>query len=955
MTVPYRKKLIEVALPLKAINDESALRKRKAPGGYPTTLHKWWAQRPLAACRAVLFASLVDDPDSDPAYRKSDGTVDEDRSGIKRAELFNLIEELILWENSNNSRVINAARAEIARCVASRKIELRELAKETIIFGDKKGEKHPKGAISGQGVTAWEILLMKARPEVVNAFLAEYAPPVLDPFCGGGSIPLEAQRLGLRAYGSDLNPVPVLITKALIEIPPKFTGRPPVNPEWQSKSDAQKEATVWTAAQGLAEDLRYYAVIVREKMEAEIGDAYPAVLVDDSVVMERPDLREYLGQRLPTVAWLWARTVRSSDPSAHGAFVPLVTTLRLRSKGDQKVWIESEVNKAANTYRFKVKTGTPTQEQAKRAAAGTKTARGANFKCILSGSPLDEEYVRSQFVKRDTGICLLAIVAEGKSRSRVYLPPTEEHLRAATDCEAPSWAPDQPMNQNCADLVSGRGYGFSSWGDLFTRRQLLAHSSLCKIISDTQEVVSQHAQAAGLVSDSRSLSDGGSGAKAYAEALGVLLTFALIRSIDYSSAFSSWRHKDSALRSTLAKQAIPMVWDFGEANPFNKSSGGFLDCANVVAKCLEFLPARPAGTVTQMDATEAVLNLKSPVVCCDPPYYSNISYAELSDFLYVWLRRALFTTFPSLFSTLLTPKSRELIAAAHRHDGDENAAKQFFEQGLRAAFTQMRQGANQECPVTIFYAFKQTEDDEEDAEGSNESRQGVVASTGWETMLEALITSGFQVSGTWPMRTEGDNRQIGVGRNALASSIVLVCRPRPPDAALATRKEFMNTLRRDLPESLKNLQRGNIAPVDLAQASIGPGMAVFTRYKKVVESDGSAMTVRVALGIINQVLDEVLAEQEGDFDPDTRWALAWFEQFGTSEGQYGVAETLSKAKNTAINGLVEAGIVAGEPDIAQPERCGKRRRLDIAQPLFGAAVLIDAVHRDLDAVVPVRR
>ena len=904
----YRKKLIEVALPLKAINEESARRKRKAPAGYPTTIHKWWAQRPIAACRAVLFASLVDDPDSDPAYQKADGTVDEDRAGIKRAQLFNLIEELVLWENSNNPRVINAARAEIARCVASRKIELGELGKDTIIFGENKVQQHPKGPVSGDGTTAWEIVLMKARPEIVNAFLAEYAPPVLDPFCGGGSIPLEAQRLGLRAYGSDLNPVPVLITKAMIEIPSRFAGRAPVNPEWQTKSKAEKAATLWSAAQGLAEDLRYYSGIVRAKLEAEIGNEYPPILVDDALVKARPDLREYLGQRLPTVAWLWARTVRSSDPSVHGAFVPLVTTFRLRSKGDQKVWIEPDVDKAANTYRFTVKTGRPTQEQARIAAQGTKTGRGANFKCLLSGSPLDEAYIRTQCENHETGICLLAVVAEGKGRSRVYLPPTDEHFLAAVNCQAPSWVPDQPMDQKCADLVSGRGYGFTCWSELFTRRQLLVHSTLCRIIQETQELISQHAKVAGFSSDSSPLADDGSGADAYGEALGVFLSFAMIRSIDYSSAFSSWRHKDSALRSTLAKQAIPMVWDFAEANPFNKSSGGFLDCANVVAKCLELLPASPAGTVTQLDATEAVLNLHSPVVCCDPPYYSNISYAELSDFLYVWLRRALFGTFQKLFSTLLTPKTRELVAATHRHDGDGDAAKSFFEQGLRAAFSQMRKGANQECPVTIFYAFKQTEEDEE-GDDNGDTVEGAIASTGWETMLDALITSGFQISGTWPMRTEGDNRQVGVGRNALASSIVLVCRPRPATAPLATRKEFMNTLRRDLPEALKNLQHGNIAPVDMAQAAIGPGMGVFTRYAKVVESDGSCMTVRTALGIINQVLDEVLAEQEGDFDADTRWAVSWFEQFGMQEESFGTAETLSRAKNTAINGLVEAGIV----------------------------------------------
>jgi putative DNA methylase len=294
---PMRKKLIEVALPLKAINEASA-REKSIRHGHPSTLHLWWARRPLAACRAVLFASLVDDPDSDPAYCKPDGSVDEDLAGIKRAQLFDLIEELVKWENSNEPRVINAARAEIARCVASRKIELGELKKDTIIFGDKKGKPHPKGPVSGEGITAWEVLLMKAAPEVVNGFLAEHAPPVLDPFCGGGSIPLEAQRLGLRAYASDLNPVPVLITKALIEIPPKFAGLPPVNPEWQKKSRQEKAATVWRGAQGLAEDVRYYGQWMRDEAEKRIGHLYPRVKIAAAMAKERTDLKEYVGEEL---------------------------------------------------------------------------------------------------------------------------------------------------------------------------------------------------------------------------------------------------------------------------------------------------------------------------------------------------------------------------------------------------------------------------------------------------------------------------------------------------------------------------------------------------------------------------------------------------------------------------------------------------------------------------------
>ncbi len=396
----------------------------------------------------------------------------------------------------------------------------------------------------------------------------------------------------------------------------------------------------------------------------------------------------------------------------------------------------------------------------------------------------------------------------------------------------------------------------------------------------------------------------------YADAVATMLGCALARSVDYNSAFASWRPKDSAMRSTLGKQAIPMIWDFAEANPFEKSSAGLSDCVRVIAKCIELLPANPVGRVSQLDATDAVNGTSQPFVCTDPPYYDNIGYADLSDFFYIWLRRSLSRVYPSLFSTVLTPKVQELIASAYRHAGDKVKAKEFFEEGLGRAFRQIHDAGNSEYPIPVFYAFKQTESDEDDDDQDMDfSTNAPVASTGWETMLEGLMKAGFFITGTWPMRTEGDNRQVGLGANALASSVVLVCRTRSVDAGLATRKEFMNALRQELPGALRNLQQGNIAPVDLAQASIGPGMAVYSRYAKVIESDGSAMTVRTALGIINQVLDEVLAEQEGEFDGDTRWALAWFEQFGTQEGPFGVAETLSKAKNTAVNGLVEASIV----------------------------------------------
>jgi putative DNA methylase len=908
----HRKKLIEVALPLKAINDESALRKRKAPAGYPTTLHKWWAQRPLAACRAVLFASLVDDPDSDPAYLKPDKTVDEERAGIKRAQLFDLIEELVRWENSNNSRVINQARAEIARCVASHRIELGDLSKETIIFGDKKGKAHPKGAVSGGGITAWEILLMQARPEVVNAFLAEFAPPVLDPFCGGGSIPLEAQRLGLRAFASDLNPVPVLITRALIEIPPKFAGRSPVNPDWQAESEGKKVATIWQGAQGLAEDVRYYGQWMRDEAEKRIGHLYPAIRITKEMTKERPDLREYIGQELTVIAWLWARTVSSPSPVYQSVHVPLVRGYWLSQKTGKQAWVEPVIDRANKTYHFLVHSGTPATEQKRVIAAGTKLGRGCRFKCLLSGDPIPEDHVKSEGVAGRLGVRLIAIVAEGKN-GRVYLSPTEHHEHVASSVLAPTQllaGIDSPIALD-KRAIWCLLYGLDRFDKLFTCRQLVMLTTLVGLLHEAREMIARASHEDVASPRARRLPGDNSKSLAYSDAIAVYLACALARSVDYNSSLASWRPKDNAMRSTFAKQGLPMVWDFAEANPLEKSSAGFAECARVIAKCVEILPANLNAEVKQLDATAAINGIPSPLVCTDPPYYDNIGYADLSDYFYVWLRRSIAGVYPSLFSTLLTPKAQELIASPYRHGGDKEKAKEFFEDGLGQAFRHIHEKGSRDFPIPVFYAFKQSESAEDDDGGLHEetSTNTTVASTGWETMLEGLIKAGFSITGTWPMRTEGDNRQVGIGANALASSIVLICRPRPEKAPLATRKEFMNALRGELPEALKNLQHGNIAPVDLAQAAIGPGMAVFTRYSKVIETDGSSMTVRTALGIINQVLDEVLAEQEGEFDADTRWALAWFEQFGTAEGPYGVAETLSKAKNTAVGGLVEARIV----------------------------------------------
>lgn len=902
MTAPYRKKLIEVALPLAAINAESA-REKSIRHGHPSTLHLWWARRPLAACRAVLFSSLVDDPDSDPQYRRPDGSVDEEAAGTKRAELFNLIEELVKWENSNNPRVINAARAEIARCVASRKIELGELQKDEIVFGEKKGQAHPKGPVSGEGITAWEVLLRKGAPDVVNAFLAEHAPPVLDPFAGGGSIPLEAQRLGLRAYASDLNPVPVLINKALIEIPPKFVGRPPVNPEsrkhgaatkGKGKKSKQLVEHDWPGATGLAEDVRYYGQWMRDEAEKRIGHLYPKVEVTAEMTKDRPDLLPYVGQELTVIAWLWARTVASPNPVCGGAHVPLVRSFWLSTKKGKETWVGPVISTTSMDYRFEVRSRSshPNGEP----LPGIMSRQGG--RCLFTGVPMAYPYVREEAKAGRMGQRLMAIVAEG-NRGRVYLSPDEANAVLAKNIE-PTWRPDVEMPLKHRNFQAPV-YGMTNLGDLFSSRQLLALNTLCDLIADVQRKIEDDSATA--ARPSRDIA-------AYASSVTTYLGMMVSRFANYCSTMCVWSShpKDELAKQVFMRQAIPMTWDFAETNPFASSGGTFDSQIQWLARAIPDLSSPAPGSVQQIDAMASIAEVQSPIVSTDPPYYDNVNYADLSDYFYVWLRRALSKLYPSLFATLRTPKERELVAAPHRHEGKKDAAQAFFETGLGQAFENMHRAQHPEFPLTVYYAFKQSESDESSDADENGDSELTTASTGWETMLEGVRRAGFSVTGTWPMRTEliGNLKK---NISALASSIVLVCRPRPDNAALATRKEFITALRRELPEALRNLQRGNIAPVDLAQAAIGPGMAVFTRYAKVLESEGSPMTVRTALGLINQSLDEVLAEQEGEFDGDTRWALAWFEQFGMDDGPFGDAETLSKAKNTAVNGLEEAGIL----------------------------------------------
>ena len=861
-----RKKLIEVALPLDAINAASA-REKSIRHGHPSTLHLWWARRPLAAARAVIFAQMVDDPSACP----EEFPTEEDQKQ-ERERLFRLIEELVRWENTTNEELLEQARAEIRRSWRR-------------TCADNAG--HPRAS---------------------ELFDPDKLPAFHDPFAGGGALPLEAQRLGLEAHASDLNPVAVLINKAMIEIPPKFAGRPPVNPEARPGGPSAKASLIergWTGAQGLAEDVRYYGQWMRDEAERRIGHLYPPVEVTAEMVRERPDLRKYEGRKLTVIAWLWARTVKSPNPAFADIEVPLVSTFMLSTKGGKEAYVEPVIE--GRGYRFAVKVGKPQDTEA--AKAGTKAGgSGKPFFCLMSGTPMPFDYLRSEAKSGRMDARLMAIVAEG-DRGRVYLTPTPEHETIAKKAE-PQWAPDTNLPERALGFRV-QEYGMLFWRDLFTPRQLVALATFSDLVAEAREWVKQ--DAGDLSEDGIGLDQGGCGVKAYSQAVGMYLAFAVDKGANYWSTICAWHTGAEKMVSTFGRQAIPMVWDFTEANPISDSSGNVLLGIEQAAKVIDSVGVGSSGSASQIDAATQSTS-QDKVVSTDPPYYDNIGYADLSDFFYVWLRNSLKSTFPDLFSTLSVPKTEELVATPYRH-GTKVKAEQFFLTGMGKAMHVLSEKAHPGFPVTIYYAFKQSET----------KGDGGISSTGWETFLDALIRSGFALTGTWPMRTEYTGN-LKRGTNALASSIVLVCRKRSPEAPLATRREFVAALKAELPPALAHLQSGNIAPVDLAQAAIGPGMAVYTRYAKVLDAMGNPVSVRDALALINHTLDEVLAEQEGEFDADTRWALSWFEQHGFTAGEFGVAETLATARNTSVAGMENAGILesrAGAVRLLRPEELPK--------------------------------
>ena len=812
------KKLIEVALPLEKINAESA-REKSIRHGHPSTLHLWWARRPLAAARAVIWSSLVDDPSSHPEKFPT-----EEDQNKERQRLFKILEDLVVWENSNNEDILNAAKAEIL----------------------KSTDNNP--------------------------------PALLDPFAGGGAIPLEAQRLGLEAHAHDLNPVAVTINKAMIEIPPRFAGKAPVNP------DAQVSAmrNGWSRAQGLAEDVRYYGEWMKQEAYKRIGHLYPKVKVP----------HEQGGGEATVIAWIWARTVKCPNPAC-GCEMPLASSFVLSKKKGKEAWIEPQFDYEAKKITYKVRLGKGKVPEA------PKTARGAKFKCIMCGETTTDDYIKQESVNGRMGSVLMGIVAEGK-HGRLYVSPTEEHVLAAQCSKPEGEYPEQrlpydPRNIWCVN------YGLDTYDKLFTNRQLTALTTFSELVSEAQAKAEADAVAAGMKNDHLPLCNGGDGARAYGEAVGVYLALLVDKLADLCNSLNRWEPIAQCPRQLFARQAIPMVWDHAEGNPFSDSSGSWSVLLRNIMRCFEadsFNFGRDsAGIAIQSDA-QTDCGLRNIMISTDPPYYDNIGYADLSDFFYVWMRQSLKDTYPELFSTMLVPKVEELIATPYRHDGSVEKAKSFFEDGMLSACKQMYQYAREDVPVTIYYAYKQSDTDDRGT-----------ASSGWETMLGAIVNAGFSITGTWPMNTECSSRSISQGTNALASSIVLVCRKRPEDAPQTTRRNLVSQLRRELRPALQKLQSSNIAPVDLAQSAIGPGMGVFSRYRRVLEADGSVMTVRSALQVINEEVDLYFNEKVGSLDAASRFCVDLYTQCAYNNIKYGEAEILANAKSTSIPMMAAHGVL----------------------------------------------
>jgi putative DNA methylase len=845
------KKLIEVGLPLPEINDASAYDKMPGIGPHPKGIHHWWARLPLPTARAILFASVVDDPEAHPEKWPT-----EEAQNSERERLFDIIRSMMG----------------------------KKLHEHPEIYADAYGEmlRHTDGKL----------------------------PAVFDPFAGGGSIPLEASRLGFEAHAGDLNPVAVLLNKCNLELAPFWVGAAPVNPE-NRRQIAGNEA--WRGTHGLATDLRYYARLIHQRATEKIGKLYPQATLP----------RASGGTAANVIAWIWVRTVASPNPAAKGRHVPIASSFVLSTKSGKLAWAKPRLDDGARDgWRFEIHGGSKKDELA-RARLGSKAGKAQDFICLLTNTPIRRAYVQAEGKANRLGLRLMSVVADSPT-GRLYLTPDKTHEQIEISAQRASIVADARTSllsgslPTRAEITGGvcTAYGLSTWGHLFTDRQVTALLTISDQIIEIGKQVKSDATRAGLSEDR---------AAAYERTISTFLALAADRCADFNNSLCRWSPSNEKVMNLFGKQAIPMVFDFAEANFLGKSVGSWSTCSEYVADCVEVIAAGNvhSGDASQLDAATEKNGTNAILVSTDPPYYNNISYAVLSDFFYVWLRRSIGKYYPEIFGTVLVPKMPELIAAANRFDGDALKAKQHFEDGFREAFISLRDRMDPRFPLTVYYAFKQEDEDgeKENIEGTTTS-EAVDLTTGWETLLEALISSGFQITATWPVRASQKWRMVSMGANALASYIVLACRPRAANAPNISSAQFRQELKAVLPAALRHLQQGNIAPVDFAQAALGPGMAIYSRYNRILEPAGKQMSVRSAINIINQTLTEVLSEVEDEFDSETRWAIAWFEQHGFDNGEFGDAEILSKAKVTSVSGLQQAAIVlskGGKVRLRKPE------------------------------------
>jgi putative DNA methylase len=797
-----KKKLIEVALPLGAIN-EAAHTENNIHTGLPSNLHAWWSRKPLGIARAVLFSSLVDDPGE---------RVPGSLANTERERLLSITARLADVSTSHDPQLLNEAKREIQA--------------------------------SNNGTI----------------------PTFFDPFCGGGSLPLEAMRLGMPTIAADLNPVAVFITRVLIALAPPQAYHAPISAPARASYLASG-----AKFEGVKLDVEHYARLILERIRKRLGSNYPEMILPKNLG----------GRSTPVVAWIWARTVVCPNPSCR-AQAPLVNKFWLSTHARNRAFAVPIFQPETKTFTFQIK-------QAGEPPAGTVKRTGA--KCAACETPIPFDHIRAEGRDGRITFALMSVAVDGPM-GRLYLPASDEQVAAAFNCQ-PIWEPDTDLPESALGFRVQK-YGLTHHRDLFTKRQLCMLSHLADEIRNVKDDIVRDAN----------------GELDYAALLQALLAISMSRVAQSNNTLVRWRVRTSGTskgEASFDRQIVSMVWEFAEGNLFGSSVGSWNTAVRNPLTALASVPhSTVKSTVIQQDASEPIKNGVNLVISTDPPYFDAVGYADLSDFFYVWLRKAIGAEFPDLFGTVLVPKDSDLTRDLGRHEIRKEAATQKFLSLLQSAFLSLRRVAHSEVPITVYYAFKQSEVETSDETGERDTE----VSTGWETLLESLVQSDFQITGTWPLRTEADTRLRAISSNALASSIILVCRKRPKRAAVATRREFLTALKAELPAALAHLQASNIAPVDLAQAAIGPGMAVFTRYGKVIDSaSGHAVTVREALAAINQVLDEVLAQQEGDFDSDTRWALAWFEQVGFGEGEYGVAEMLSKAKNTSIGALADDGIL----------------------------------------------